>query len=64
MRIAKKKIPAKYYWNNRPSPNKKGLEGHLIMGYQEMSASHCSGKAGIQCLHDHPIVHFLFQLHD
>ena len=30
-----------------------------------MSASHCSGKAGgIQCLHEYPIFHFSFQLHD
>ena len=45
-------------------PQTKKEEGHLIAGYQEMSASQCSGKAGIQCLHDYPIFHFLFQLHD
>ena len=29
-----------------------------------MSASQRSGKAGIQCLHEYPIFHFLFQLND
>ena len=44
----------------------KREEGHLISGYHspEMSASQRSGKAGIQCLHEYPIFHFLFQLHD
>ena len=47
-------------------PQTKKEEGHLIAGYHspEMSASQCSGKAGIQCLHEYPIFHFLFQLHD
>ena len=59
-------IPAEYYRNNRPSPNKKKEEGHLISGYhsQEMSVSPFSGKVGIQCLKEYPIFHFLFQLHD
>ena len=36
------------YRNNRPYPQTKKEEGHLIAGYplQEMSASQCSGKAG------------------
>ena len=44
----------------------KREEGHLISGYHspEMSASQRSGKAGIQCLHEYPIFHFLFQLND
>ena len=47
-------------------PQSKKEEGHLISGYHspEMSASQRSGKAGIQCLHEYPIFHFLFQLHD
>ena len=54
------------YRNNRPYPQTKKEEGHLIAGYHspEMSASQCNGKAGIQCLHVYPVVHFLFQLHD
>ena len=54
----KKYISAKYY------RNKEG--GHLVPGYQsqEMSASQCNKRAGIHCLHEYPIFHFLFQLHD
>ena len=45
-----------------PIPKQEKVEGHLISGYhsQEMSASKWSGKAGIQCLHEYPIFHFLF----
>ena len=51
-------ISAKYYWN------KEGR--HLVAGYhsQEISASQCCKKAVIHCLHEYPIFHFLFQLHD
>ena len=43
----KKNISAKYY------RNKEG--GHLVAGYhsQQMSASQCSKKAGIHCLHEY-----------
>ena len=64
MRIAKKKRFLQNTMETIAHPQTKKEEGHLIAGYQEMSASQCSGKAGIQCLHDYPIFHFLFQMHD
>ena len=36
----------------------------MITDSQEIIASQCSGKVGIQCLQEYPIFHYLFQLHD
>ena len=55
----KKKNFRKFYYRNKEG-------GHQVTSYhaQEMSASQFSKKAGIHCLHEYPIFHFLFQLHD